>query len=109
MGKHHHAAHTLPTCRTFRRAFSGSEPSVGSAVEWLEPESDVGNVEYKLRLKDSSTVRFQQLVRCSPFPDKRAAIKSGLEALLQILSAVPVVAEACLLCMRVLVSVGGIC
>ena len=35
-------------------------------MEWLEPESDVGNVEYKLRLKDNSTVRFQQLVRCSP-------------------------------------------
>ena len=31
-------------------------------LEWLEPESDEGNVEYKLRLKDPSTMRFQQLV-----------------------------------------------
>ena len=32
------------------------------SLEWLEPESDEGNVEYKLRLKDPSTMRFQQLV-----------------------------------------------
>ena len=31
-------------------------------LKWLEPESDEGNVEYKLRLKDPSTMRFQQLV-----------------------------------------------
>jgi hypothetical protein len=31
-------------------------------LDWLEPESDEGNVEYKLRLKDPSTMRFQQLV-----------------------------------------------
>ena len=37
--------------------------SAGAAhLEWLEPESDEGNVEYKLRLKDPSTMRFQQLV-----------------------------------------------
>ena len=34
----------------------------GAAVEWLQPESDAGNVEYKLRLKDPNPVRFQQLV-----------------------------------------------
>lgn len=36
--------------------------SSGAILEWLEPESDEGNVEYKLRLKDPSTMRFQQLV-----------------------------------------------
>jgi hypothetical protein len=36
----------------------------GAAVEWLQPESDEGSVEYKLRLKDPNPVRFQQLV-CS--------------------------------------------
>jgi len=34
----------------------------GATLEWLEAESDEGNVEYKLRLKDPSTMRFQQLV-----------------------------------------------
>lgn len=34
----------------------------GATMEWLEPESDEGNAEYKLRLKDPSTMRFQQLV-----------------------------------------------
>ncbi|CAL8463448.1 g2982 [Coccomyxa elongata] len=33
-----------------------------ATLEWLEAESDEGNVEYKLRLKDPSTMRFQQLV-----------------------------------------------
>ena len=36
--------------------------SAGSAAEWLDPERDDGNTEYKLRLKDPSPVRFQQLV-----------------------------------------------
>ena len=35
----------------------------GATLEWLEAECDEGNVEYKLRLKDPSTMRFQQLVR----------------------------------------------
>lgn len=39
----------------------------GATLEWLEAESDEGNVEYKLRLKDPSTMRFQQLVHpCTP-------------------------------------------
>lgn len=37
--------------------------TLGQTLEWLEAESDEGNVEYKLRLKDPSTMRFQQLVR----------------------------------------------
>ncbi len=38
-----------------------------ATLEWLEAESDEGNVEYKLRLKDPSTMRFQQLVHaCAP-------------------------------------------
>ena len=31
-------------------------------LEWLEAENDEGNIEYKLRLKDPTTMRFQQLV-----------------------------------------------
>lgn len=33
-----------------------------ATLEWLEAESDEGNVEYKLRLKDPTPLRFQQLV-----------------------------------------------
>lgn len=45
------------------RAEEAMKRSAGAAhLEWLEPESDEGNVEYKLRLKDPSTMRFQQLV-----------------------------------------------
>ena len=32
-------------------------------AEYIAPESDDGNVEYKLRLKNPSPVRFQQLVQ----------------------------------------------
>jgi hypothetical protein len=38
---------------------------LAAGLEWLEPESDEGNVEYKLRLKDPSIMRFQQLVRAA--------------------------------------------
>ena len=44
-----------------------------ATLEWLEAESDEGNVEYKLRLKDPSTMRFQQLVHsCDPCTCERA-------------------------------------
>lgn len=39
-----------------------NEPCDSSCV-WMPPEEEEGNVEYKLRLKDPSTTRLQQLVR----------------------------------------------
>eukprot|EP00192_Tetraselmis_astigmatica_P002256 CAMPEP_0117686214 /NCGR_PEP_ID=MMETSP0804-20121206/22300_1 /TAXON_ID=1074897 /ORGANISM="Tetraselmis astigmatica, Strain CCMP880" /LENGTH=1054 /DNA_ID=CAMNT_0005497831 /DNA_START=599 /DNA_END=3763 /DNA_ORIENTATION=+ len=36
--------------------------SRSSKVEWLPPESEEGNTEYKLRLRDPSAPRFEQLV-----------------------------------------------
>jgi hypothetical protein len=40
---------------------------------WMPAEDEEGNVEYKLRLKDPSTARLEQLVRC-PLVSKRHAI-----------------------------------
>ncbi len=38
-------------------------PERDEGAEYIAPECDDGNVEYKLRLKNPSPVRFQQLVR----------------------------------------------
>ena len=31
-------------------------------VDWFDPEVEEGNVEYKLKIKDPNSIRFQQLV-----------------------------------------------
>lgn len=39
-----------------------------ATVTWLPPESEHGNVEYKLRLRDPSTARLEQLVCTAQTP-----------------------------------------
>lgn len=51
-------------CAHLVESHSASEPRDAS-LKWLPRESEDGNVEYKLRLKDPSPARLQQLVRCA--------------------------------------------